>query len=128
MQTAAACAADEHRLKRSQMALIKSAQIQSLASLLGPKFADNIEEALETARAFFGDDAAHKRAATKCVNELAITQDQIEANAMYLRSSGLQMMERMKMNCETSRNAIIKDHAGRLKQQEKQKRKSLRNE
>jgi hypothetical protein len=117
---------EEQRLKRSQAALVNSAMIQSLASLLGPVFSDNHEEALETARSYFGADLARKREAGKHVEELKITMEQIEAHAMFLRSAGLHMMERMASNRETSRNKIIRDHEKRLRKVEKNKRKMSR--
>ena len=119
---------DEQRLKHNQVALVQSALVQSLASLLGPKYSENIEDALETANDFFRGNLTQKRAAEKILNELGITPMQIEANAMFIRSSGLHMMERMVANREASRNTIIKDHERRLKKAQKDLRKKAQSD
>jgi hypothetical protein len=114
---------ESQRLKRYQTALIDSALLQSLASLLGPKFGDHIEKAFDTAIDYHGGPSQKQAAATKVMDQLGITPEQIEANAMYLRSSGLNTMEHMISNREASRNALIKEHAREQKRAEKEERR-----
>ena len=117
---------EEQRLKHDQVALVQSALVQSLAMLLRPKYYENIEDALQTASDYIHGNLTQKRAAEKIVNELRITSVQIEANAMYIRSTGLQMMERMVANRQSSRNRILRDHQRNVKKDEKRKRKAAK--
>jgi DNA-binding transcriptional regulator YdaS (Cro superfamily) len=53
---------------------------------------------------------------------------QIEANAMHIRSLGLQMLDRMVTSRETLRNAIIKEHERRKRKAEKARRRTAIND
>ena len=52
-----------------------------------------------------------------------ITDEQIEANAMHIRSPGLQMLDRMVTSRETLRNGTIKEHE-RLQEKGRKRRTS----
>jgi hypothetical protein len=114
---------ESQRLKRYQTALTDSALLPSLASLLGPMFGDHIEKALDIAVDYYGGSSQKQAAARKILDQLGITPEQIAANAMYLRSSGLNTMEHMISNRAASRNAFIKEHAREQKRAEKEKRR-----
>jgi hypothetical protein len=119
---------EEQRLKRSQAALIESALVQSLAMLFAPYYGENLEAALETARNYYSGVPEKVRRAEKLLLQLGITSEQIEANAMHVRSLGLQMLDRMIMSRETLRNSIVKDHERRKRKAEKAKRRTAIND
>jgi hypothetical protein len=119
---------EERRLKRSQAALIDSALVQSLAMLFAPHYGENLADALETAQNYYSGVPEKVRRAEKLLLQLGIASEQIEANAMHLRSLGLQMLDRMITNRETVRNGIIKEHERRKRKAERAKRRTAIND
>jgi hypothetical protein len=119
---------EEQRLKRSQAALIDSALVQSLAMLFAPHYGENLAGALETAQNYYSGVPEKVRRAEKLLVQLGIGSEQIEANAMHIRSLGLQMLDRMITNRETVRNSIIKEHERRKRKAEKAKRRTAIND
>ena len=119
---------EERRLKRSQAALIEGALVQSLAMLFAPYYGENLEAALETAQNYYSGVPEKVRRAEELLVQLGITSEQIEANAMHVRSLGLQMLDRMIMSRETLRNSIVKDHERRKRKAEKAKRRTAIND
>ena len=119
---------EERRLKRGQAALIESALVQSLAMLFAPHYGENLEAALETAQNYYSGVSEKVDRAEKLLAQLGITSEQIEANAMHVRSLGLQMLDRMIMSRETLRNSIVKDHERRKRKAEKAKRRTAIND
>jgi hypothetical protein len=115
---------EEQRLKRQQIALIQSAKVDSLASLLTPYYGDEIFGALETARNYYSGDQQRQRTAQKIMEQLGVTEQQVEANGIHVRSIGLLALDRMVLNRETSRNRLIRDHERRQRRAEKAKRRS----
>lgn len=111
----------ERRLKRTQAALIGGARVESLAGLLSARFGDNLEEAVETAQDYYSGNAERMRRARKLLVEMAITSEQIEANALHLRSAGIQALDRMITYKETARNALMKGHEKRQRKLKKAK-------
>jgi hypothetical protein len=116
---------EERRLKRGQAALIDSALVQSLAMLLAPHYGENLEGALETAQNFYTGISEKKSRAEKLVRQLKIASEQIEANAMHLRSSGLQTLDHMITTREALRNRIVKEHEKRKRKVQKAKRTGI---
>jgi hypothetical protein len=119
---------EERRLKRSQAALIESALVQSLAMLFAPHYGENLAAALETAQNYYSGVPEKVRRTEKLLVQLGIASEQIEANAMHIRSLGLQMLDRMITNRETFRNAIIKEHERRKRKAEKARRRTAIND
>jgi hypothetical protein len=119
---------EEQRLKRSQAALIDSALVQALAMLFAPHYGENLAGALETAQNYYSGVPEKVRRAEKLLVQLGIGSEQIEANAMHIRSLGLQMLDRMITNRETVRNSIIKEHERRKRKAEKAKRRTAIND
>lgn len=111
----------ERRLKRTQAALIGSARVESLAGLLSARFGDNLEEAVETAQDYYSGNPERMRRTRKLLVEMAITSEQIEANALHLRSAGIQALDRMITYKETARNALMKGHEKRQRKAKKAK-------
>jgi hypothetical protein len=118
---------EERRLKRSQAALIESALVQSLAMLFAPHYGENLEAALETAQNYYSSIPEKVDRAEKLLAHLGIAPEQIEANAMHIRSPGLQMLDRMVTSRETLRNGIIKEHERRKRKAEKANRRTAIN-
>jgi hypothetical protein len=116
---------EEQRLKRQQIALIQSAKVQSLASLLAPVDGQDIEGALETARNYYNGDAEKSRKAQRYVHQLGITNEQVEANVIQVRSLVLLAQDRMILTRETARNRLIKGHERRQRKAEKAKRRPV---
>jgi len=116
---------EEQRLKRSQAALIDSALVQSLAMLFAPHYGENLTAAFETAQNYYSGVPEKVRRAEKLLSQLGIRSEQIEANAMHIRSLGLQTLDRMIMNRETLRNRIIKEHERRKRKAAKAKRSAI---
>ena len=119
---------EARRLKRGQAALIETALVQSLAMLFAPHYGENLEAALETAGNYYSGDPEKVRRAEKLLVQLGINAEQIEANAMHVRSLGLQMLDRMIMGRETLRNGIIRKHERRKREAEKAKRRTAIND
>lgn len=119
---------EERRLKRSQAALIESALVHSLAVLFAPFHGENLEAALETAQNYYSGVPEKVRRAEKLIVQLGIASEQIEANAMYVRSLGLQTLDRMITTRKTLRNNIIKEHERRNRKAEKATRRTAIND
>lgn len=114
---------EESRLKRQQTALIQGAQTQSLASLFAAHYGEDLEAALEAARGCFSGNPEKIGPALKLMDQLGITGEQIEANAIHVRGLGLQMLDRMIFGRALVRNRLIKDHERRQRKAKKEKRR-----
>ena len=114
---------EEQRIKRHQIALIQSAKVDSLSSLLAPYYGDDLDAALETARNYYSSDQERLRA-QKIVEQFGITDEQIEANGIHVRSLAILALDRMISSRETARNRLIKDHERRQRRAEKTKRRA----
>src|SRR5690349_3773716 len=69
---------EEHRIKRQQIALIQSARVDSLASLLSSHFGDDIDAARETARNYYSGSLQKVRKAQEVLKQVGITNEMIE--------------------------------------------------
>jgi hypothetical protein len=99
---------EEQALKRMQTAIVKSARVESLATLLGPMFGQNIEKARKTAQDYFAGSGESQDAAKALVDGLGISLENIEAHALHLRMSSIHALDDMIDRREGGRNRIIK--------------------
>lgn len=115
---------EERRFKRVQGALIHSARVEALTALLAAHFGDDREEALETAQNYFSGVPERRRPVKTLLADMGITSEQIEANALHLRSSGVQTLDRMIVHRETARVSLMKAHEKRQRRLDKAKERS----
>jgi hypothetical protein len=102
--------AEEELLKHMQTAIVESARVESLATLLEPTFGQNIEKAHKTAQDYFSGRDESKSVAQKLVNSLGISVEIIDANALHLRMASIHALDAMIDRREGGRNRIIKRH------------------
>lgn len=106
---------EEQRFKGTLAALIETASVPSLAMLLGPRYGDNLEQAMSVAQDYFSGIPERMRFAKKIMQEMKINEAHILANAMYIRATGVQAIERMISNREISRTALTNECERRSK-------------
>lgn len=100
---------EEHRYKGGSAALIEGAYPAALESLLGA-FCGDFDPASQVVRDYYGSDKKAKSVAASRVAKCGITPAQIQAKAIHLVGSGLQMLDRMRLNRETGRRILRKEH------------------
>lgn len=115
---------EERRFRRTQGALIRSARVEALTDLLAARFGDDREEALETAQNYFSGVPEKMVPVENLLSEMRITSEQIEANALHLRSLSVQMLDRMIVHRETTRASLMKEHEKRQRRLDKAKKRS----
>ena len=93
--------------------------------LFAPHYGENLAAAFETAQNYYSGVPEKVGRAKKLLLQLGIRSEQIEANAMHIRSLGLQTLDRMITNRETLRNRIIKEHERRKRKAAKAKRSAI---
>ena len=93
--------------------------------LFAPHYGENLAAAFESAQNYYSGVPEKVGRAEKLLLQLGIGSEQIEANAMHIRSLGLQTLDRMITNRETLRNRIIKDHERRKRKAAKAKRSAI---
>jgi len=103
---------EEHRYKGGAAALIEGAYPNALEILISP-FCKMFEVSSQVASDYYGGDKKAKSAAAVRVAECGITSAQIQAKAIQLVGAGLQMMDRMRLNRETGRRILRKEHRQR---------------
>jgi hypothetical protein len=104
---------EEHRYKGGAAALIEGAYPIALESLISP-FCQIPEVPSQVVSAYYGGDKKTKSAAASRVAKCGITPAQIQAKAIQLVGSGLQILDRMRLNRETGRRILRKEHQQQL--------------
>jgi hypothetical protein len=104
---------EEHRYKGGSAALIEGAYPAALESLIGA-FCGDFDPASQVVRDYYGSDKKAKSEAASRVAKCGITSAQIQAKAIQLVGSGLQMLDRMRLNRETGRRILRKEHQQQL--------------
>ena len=103
---------EEHRYKGGAAALIEGAYPKALESLISP-FCQIPEVPSQVVSDYYGGDKKTKSAAAVRVAKCGITLAQIQAKAIQIVGGGLQMMDRMRLNRETGRRILRKEHQQR---------------
>jgi hypothetical protein len=111
---------EELRYKRGSAALIDSAHVEALASLLSPIYEGNLASLLSLTSAhraavnFYGADRNAKKEVTAVMTQYGITEAKVQAKAMQIIGGTLQLFDRMIMHRESSRRILRKENERRL--------------
>jgi hypothetical protein len=104
---------EQNRLQGSSSALIEGALLEALKNLLrpfdSPSSSIRIINPSGVAQAYYTGDANEKREAREKITKCGITDDQILAEAMQLRSRGLIAFDRMDNHRVSARRSLLKD-------------------
>jgi len=106
---------EELRYKRSSAALIDSAQVEALASLLAPIYRHKMDliPPSKAAVHFYGGDPKFKKEVSAEMTQYGITEEMIQAKAMQITSSMLQLFDRMITHREDARRSLRKEQEKR---------------
>jgi hypothetical protein len=106
---------EELRYKRSSAALIDSALVEALASLLDPIFQGRmtLTTGAKAAVKFYGDDPKAKKEVAELMSQFGITEAKIQAKAMQIVGGPLQLFDRMIGNRENARRNLRKEQERR---------------
>jgi hypothetical protein len=104
---------EELRLRSSAAALIEGAYVDALESLLRP-FCTAPDVPSEIVRGYYSGSSKIKQQKTSQVAGYGITPEQIQAKAIQIIGSALQMIDRMIANRETSRRKLRKENERRF--------------
>jgi hypothetical protein len=99
---------EQNRLQRSRPALIEGALVEALKNLLQPFTSMSISPS-GIAQAYYTGNAVERREMREKITKFGITDDQILAEAMQMRSSGLIALDRMDNYRVSSRRGLLKD-------------------
>ena len=107
---------EELRYKRGSAALIDTAHVEALASLLRPIFAQKMTliTADKAAVNFYSADPKAKKEVTAVMKKYGITEAMVQAKAMQIIGGTLQLFDRMIINRESSRRILRKENERRL--------------
>jgi hypothetical protein len=107
---------EELRYKRGSAALIDSAHVEALASLLSPIYQHKmtLTTAAKAAVNFYGADPKAKKEVTTVMTQYGITEAMIQAKAIQIIGGTLQLLDRMINNRELSRRILRKENERRL--------------
>jgi hypothetical protein len=111
---------EAERLKRTQVGMVLSARVQSLAMLLLPSVGENSEKALKLAQEFFSSDEVLRQKARKIVDSREISDAMIDANAMHLRIQTMDLLDGLRERREGKRSRLIKEQEKRGRKEQKQ--------
>ena len=106
---------EELRYKRSSAALIDSAYVEALATLLTPvdKIRVIMKSAHQAAVKFYSNDSKAKKKVAAVMAEHGITDAKIQAKAMQIISGTLQLFDRMITHRQNARRSLRKDRERR---------------
>lgn len=107
---------EELRYKRGSAALIDTAHVEALATLLSPIYENKMTliTAKKAALNFYGADPKAKKEVTAVMTQYGITEAQVQAKAMQIIGGTLQLLDRMIHNRELSRRILRKEIERRL--------------
>jgi hypothetical protein len=100
---------EQGRLRRCNPALIEAALPKALLNLLRPFEGKGVSIATATAHKYYAGNVKEIREARKKVTNCGISDDQILAEAMQMRSSGLIALDRMDNYRSRARRSLLKD-------------------
>jgi hypothetical protein len=107
---------EELRYKRGSAALIDSAHIEALATLLDPIFAQKMSliNANKAAINFYSADPKAKKEVTAVMTQYGITEAMVQAKAMQIIGGTLQLFDRLITSRQSSRRILRKENERRL--------------
>lgn len=106
---------EELRCRRGAAALIETAYVEALASLLSPIYENKMTliSAGKAAVKFYSADPKAKKEVAAVMAEYGITEAKIQAKAMQIIGGTLQLFDRMINHRETARRNLRKEHEKR---------------
>jgi hypothetical protein len=106
---------EELRYKRCSAALIDSAHVEALASLLSPIYEHKmtLTSAGQAAVKFYSADPKVKKEVTAVMAQYGITEAKVQAKAMQIIGGTLQLFDRMISNRENARRNLRKEQEKR---------------